>query len=160
MRIIDDTDPNNPITLASLSAGAVFGERSLLFNATVSATVRAASKIDVLSLPPSAFRQMVSERPEIAQAMIETIRQDDRFNFFRSVPVFAGFSISEIERLNEAAERIALQPGEVLIGESSTIEHLWLVESGELRVSVGSPSRDAAEDRSWPTGDWQVSGRL
>lgn len=137
VRVVDDSDPTNPLTLAVLSAGEVFGERSLLFDAPVNATVRSAGEIEVLALPPSAFRQLVAEQPEIARSMVETIRRYDRFNFIRSVPLFAGLTNTDIEHLNDTAESIVLQKDEMLIDEAAPIESLWIVESGELRISIG-----------------------
>ena len=139
VRIVDESDPASPVNLVVLSPGAVFGERSLLFDAPVSATVRAVGRIVVQTLPIPAFRALVKERPEIAETMADTIRRYERYNFIRTVPNFAGLTTAEIEVLLNAAEDVALAAGAMFVAEGSTDDRFTVVREGELLVTATPP---------------------
>ena len=57
-------------TARTLGPGEYFGEISLIDGGPRSATVRATSEVEALSLPSWAFRPLLDEEPEIARALL------------------------------------------------------------------------------------------
>ena len=53
------------VTLATLADGDFFGEASLLTGRPIMATVRAATELDVLRLPPRDFAELIADHPEL-----------------------------------------------------------------------------------------------
>jgi len=63
-------------TLSEVGAGACIGEMAALDNAPRSATVRAADRTRALVIPGEGFKELLSTRPEMSQAIIgELVRR-------------------------------------------------------------------------------------
>src|SRR5215217_9189296 len=56
------------ITLATLGPGAIFGELAMLDGERRSASVEAAESTELLALPATDMRSLISEHPEIGRA--------------------------------------------------------------------------------------------
>jgi CRP-like cAMP-binding protein len=66
--------------VAHLKEGDVFGERSLLTNQPVSATIRTLRKSIVLKLPRRAFAEIVSTHPQLLAHITELSQERDKTN--------------------------------------------------------------------------------
>jgi hypothetical protein len=69
-------EPGGERTLSELGAGACIGEMAVLDEAPRSATVRALDRTRALIVPGAGFKQLLAERPEMAQGIIaELVRR-------------------------------------------------------------------------------------
>lgn len=66
-------------TIATLDEGDFFGEMALLFNRPHSASVRALTPVDVLSLPAGVFEDILARRPDL-KARLDRIVEQRRAN--------------------------------------------------------------------------------
>lgn len=55
------------------------------------------------------------------------------------VPLFQGFSKSEFERLRQAADLAAFQPGELVVEQGQRSQNMWVLLDGKCEVFKDSP---------------------
>ncbi len=155
VRIIDESDPGAPVSLAALGPGALFGERSLLLDSPVNATVRAASNVRLMMLSPESFRKLIARQPQIAESMTRAIARYEQFNFLRRIQAFQPLADADLYDLLDAADRLELPTGTPLVDPSSPDDGVWAIVEGGLRAEAqvvhdgpGAPNEVPPERRS------------
>ncbi|HEY9081644.1 peptidase domain-containing ABC transporter [Magnetovibrio sp.] len=134
VRIVDDSGEGKPITLALLKEGDSFGERSLLHDAKVSATVRAASNVVVTRIGADAFKSILEQRPELRAQLESAAAKQDEFNFLKTQNLLAALKPKEVQALVGVVQRRTLSDGEALFHEGDPGDCLYLVKSGSLKI--------------------------
>ena len=69
VRVLRDGDDGKQVTLAVLKTGAAFGERSLLFDQPVSATIRSAGKTTAIKIGRDRFLDLVARNPNLRESV-------------------------------------------------------------------------------------------
>lgn len=134
VRIVDDSGEGKPVTLALLKEGASFGERSLLHDAKVSATVRAASNVVVTRIGADAFKSILEQRPELRAQLEAAADKQDEFNFLKTQNLLASLKPKEVQALVKVVQKRTLADGEALFHEGDPGDCLYLVKSGSLKI--------------------------
>ena len=134
VRIVDDSGEGKPVTLALLKEGASFGERSLLHDAKVSATVRAASNVVVTRIGADAFKAILEQRPELRAQLQAAADKQDEFNFLKTQNLLASLKPKEVQALVKVVQKHTLADGEALFHEGDPGDCLYLVKSGSLKI--------------------------
>jgi len=140
VRVIDDTDRAAPVTLARLRMGASFGERSLLFDQPVSATVRCSSRVKLLSLSVKNFQSILKNIPSIRGRMVEQANWQIEYNFLRTSPIFSTATTADISTLLNLAGRVDVREGEIIKREADLSGDFFLVRSGQFKMLKGQAS--------------------
>ena len=134
VRVVDDSGEGKPVSLALLKAGDSFGERSLLHDTQVSATVRAAGSIVVLKIGAEGFKALLERSPEIRSQMEEAASKQREFNFLKTQNLLAGLKPKEISALIEVIETISLEDGDALFHEEDPGDAMYFVREGRLKI--------------------------
>ena len=82
VRVVDDSGDGKPVNLDLLKKGDSFGERSLLFDQAVSATVRAAGETVLVRIPPKQFQELVVAHPALKSTFEQAISKNLEFNLW------------------------------------------------------------------------------
>eukprot|EP00752_Nemacystus_decipiens_P007240 g6481.t1 len=90
------------------------------------ATATCLKQCALLRVDGVTFRQAL-EDPE-AQRVIE------KKSFFRSVSLFGGLGERDLDRLAAAFQLVTLEAGDVLCREGERVDHIYLVQRGNLRL--------------------------
>ncbi|MEM5471880.1 ATP-binding cassette domain-containing protein [Hoeflea sp. AS60] len=136
VRVIDEHDPDHPVTLATLEPGAIFGERSLLYASPVIATLRATGAVIVQQLSPRNFLNLVTDAQAIGEAMAEAIARYETSNFIRSLLPLAPLDGKAIDGLLAIAETVRIEAGEPLLEPGISDNAVWVVREGVLHVEA------------------------
>ena len=134
VRVVDDSGEGKPVTLAVLKNGDSFGEKSILYEHPVSATVRAAATTVLLKLAPEDFRELVSSHPEIRSTIESAAESQGEFNFLRTQNLLSGLSAKETTALIEKIETVHLKEDQILFEEGDEGDALYLIRSGSLKI--------------------------
>ena len=133
VRIVDESG-EKAVTLAVLTKGDSFGERSLLYGDQVSATVRAAGSIVLYKLSAADFVPLVAAHPELKQRVDEAVGRQREFNFLRTQNLLAGLTPAETQKLVAAVETLQLEAGQALFHEGDAGDAMYLVRDGSLNI--------------------------
>ncbi len=132
------------LTLAHLSAGALFGEMALLARAPRAATVAAVVPTIVLRAPKDALDEVGEEVPEVAHELAAHCLRRMVENLERTSPVLAAVPASERSSLVSSLETRVYERGDALIVEGQGAEGLFLIASGEVAVMKREPGASEA----------------
>ncbi len=134
VRVVDDSGDGKPVSLALLKAGDSFGERSLLQDVKVTATVRAAGNVVLLKIGAEEFKALLEERGEIREQLESAAARQREFNFLKTQNLLSGLKPAETAALVEAIETIRLKDDEVLFHEGDPGDSMFLVRDGRLKI--------------------------
>ncbi len=129
------------ISLNVLRPGEGFGEMGLLDDATLAATVRASSDVEVLRLDKSVFDALVRSRPEIRHFFELQIKHRHLQGFLREFTPFASLPAETVQALIATLEPITFGAGETVFRDGEEPGPLYIVEEGRLRVFTDSNGR-------------------
>jgi ATP-binding cassette subfamily B protein len=133
-RVVAPAADGAPTTLATLEAGASFGEQSLLYDRPAGATVRAAGSLVLLKIAPDRFREIVRVHAAVRTRLEAHIEQYEEYNFLREMDMLAPLSEEEVRALAAKVERVTLSDGEVLFHEGDEGNAVYIVNEGRVRV--------------------------
>ena len=134
VRVVDDSGEGKPIALAVLKAGDAFGERSVLFGETVSASIRAAASTVVFKIAADAFKAVLDGRPDIREHFEAVAVKQREFNFLKTQNLLSGLKPKEVMSLVGSIQTIDLEDGQVLFHEGDPGDAMFLVREGALKV--------------------------
>jgi predicted acylesterase/phospholipase RssA/CRP-like cAMP-binding protein len=127
---------DGPQQLSTVGQGAVVGEIGLMAGDTRSATVRAVTDSEVVSLGADGFRRLLAEHPEQAEAL--ATRATVRLRKAQLVQHFNDlFGIIEpdvIALIEELTEWVSVPAGQMLFAEGDEGDAAHLVATGRLGV--------------------------
>lgn len=127
-------DGANPIVLARLSTGALFGEMALLSRAPRAANVVATRPSILLVAKRDALEAVAEKRPEVGVELAAHCRRRMVANLVRTSPALIAVPASERSTLVERFETRIFEKGDKLVTEGEDAQGLHLVASGEVAV--------------------------
>jgi ATP-binding cassette subfamily B protein len=140
-RLVKRGTAGEEISLNVLRPGEGFGEMGLLDAATLAATVRASSDVEVLRLDKSVFDALVRSRPEIRHYFELQIKHRHLQSFLREFTPFASLPPETVRALIDSLEPITFGAGETVYREDDPPGPLYIVEDGRLRMYTEVPGR-------------------
>lgn len=133
-RVVDDQTDCKPITLASLTRGDHFGERSLFYREPVISTVRATGNLVILKLASEDFDDLIKEFPEFGTYLENHILQFSEYNFLKTLNILSDLTPKEIRTLIDSMETVRLQADEFLFHEGDPGDAAYIIRKGGVRV--------------------------
>jgi HlyB family type I secretion system ABC transporter len=140
-RLVKRGTDGEEISLNVLRPGEGFGEMGLLDHATLAATVRASSDVEVLRLDKSVFDALVKSRPEIRHYFELQIKHRHLQSFLREFTPFASLPPQTVQALIDSLQPIEFGPGETVFREGDAPGPLFIVEDGRLRMYTNTNGR-------------------
>lgn len=122
--------------LARLGRGAVFGEMALVSRAPRVASVRAQGDVDVLELDREELEARAGQLESVKQALRKFTRGRFLANLAATSPLFAPLSRADRRALMGRFRAQRVFPGDVIIEEGEAGRGLFLLVSGQVRVST------------------------
>ena len=138
VRVIDDLENGKPVTLAVLTDGEGFGERSLFFDEPSSATVRSAGKTVLLKLSRDSFKALAEQFPEFIKKIEQARDRQDEFNFLKTQQLISGLSPQKTELLISKITRIEKKPNELIFDEGQSQSAIFIVRNGDVQLTKPS----------------------
>jgi CRP-like cAMP-binding protein/tetratricopeptide (TPR) repeat protein len=134
VRVFKAQPGGKELTLAHLSEGAFFGEMALLSGAPRTANVAAEVDTEVLEITEQVLSEVVEKFPQVGVALKNFYRQRLLNNVMAISPLFKGFSKTDRRLIIQRFLMRHARQGEVLIGEGSTSDGLYIVLHGAVSV--------------------------
>lgn len=132
--------------VGSLTPGELFGEASVLFNSPAGAEVRTAEPATLLAIPAEQVREVTGKNDRFAHALAQLAERRAAATALAVNPIFSKLPIVVRETLLYNARYVSYAPGETVFEEGDDdIEQMFLVLSGEARVSMSHPSSEGKE---------------
>ena len=134
VRVVDDSGDGKPVNLDLLKKGDSFGERSLLLDQAVSATVRAAGETVLVRIPPKQFQELVVAHPALKSTFEQAISKNLEFNFLKTQDLISDLKPKQTQELVKLVETIELGNGEPLFHEGDSGDAMYLIRNGALKI--------------------------
>ncbi len=147
-----EEDGKEPIVLARLVNGALFGEMALLSRAPRAASVIATRPSIVLVAKRDALEAAAEKRPEVGMELAAHCRRRMVANLGRISPLLMSVPGEERATLVEGFETRIFEKGDKLVKQGEEATGLHLVASGEVAV-VAHDSGETTVLASLPAGE-------
>jgi len=144
--------------LCSLSPGSVFGEEALSSDGTAPATLRAATRAQLLVLERATVAGRLDDLPSTRAALELAWRRHVLVARLYAIDLFRHISSEARQLLADHFEAIDLPPGAVLAEEGVEADAFYVIRSGEALLHL-PPGNDPATVALKPAdylGDWSV----
>ncbi|MCA9608406.1 MAG: cyclic nucleotide-binding domain-containing protein [Myxococcales bacterium] len=123
-----------PVVLAELGPGAIFGEMALVSGAPRAASVFAVDTVQLLVGSVKQLEALAARSPGIGAQLSAFCRERMIGNLLRHSPVLAAVAPEDRLSLVERFEPVAFEPGEHLVRRGEEVTALSLIASGHVRV--------------------------
>ena len=133
-------EARGPREIATLAAGAVFGEMALISGAPRSASVTTVEETDLLKLGQEALAAMGSEIHQVAGYFDKLARRRWMGDLLHN-PVFRVFDEENRRQLLQRFEALTVPRGTVLVEQGERAKGLYIVAQGQVSSIRRSPSR-------------------
>ncbi|MEQ8602053.1 MAG: peptidase domain-containing ABC transporter [Marivibrio sp.] len=144
VRVLRDADDGKQVTLAVLKTGAAFGERSLLFDQPVSATIRSAGKTTAIKIGRDRFLELVARNPALRESVAAALARQDLFNFLKTQRIFTTLPDKAVQSLIDRLETLTPAAGAQLVGADDPSPGFYVLRRGRMRLFVERPTRRVA----------------
>jgi CRP-like cAMP-binding protein len=134
LEVFREQEGQEPILLARLGSGAVFGEMALLSRSPRAASVVAARPSVVLIIRAEALDEVASKSPEVGSVIAGYCHRRMVANLVRTSPLLASLSAGERQALIERFKARTFETGDKIISEGKESDGLHVVASGSLSV--------------------------
>lgn len=134
LEVVREQDEGEPLVLARLNNGALFGEMALLSRAPRAASVIACKPSIVLMARKEDLDRVASEQPEVGVELAAYTRKRMVQNLGRTSRVLASVDPEERTALVERFVTRTYEKGENLVVEGEAAKGLHLIASGEVAV--------------------------
>jgi CRP-like cAMP-binding protein len=142
LEVFREQEGADPILLARLGAGAIFGEMALLSRSPRAASVVAARPSVVLIIRVEALDAVASKSPEVGTVIAGFCHRRMVANLVRTSPVLASLSAGERQALIERFAAKTFETGDKLISQGKESDGLHVVASGVLSVVRNDSGED------------------
>jgi putative peptide zinc metalloprotease protein len=134
-----------------LVSGDYFGEAALLTREPRNATIRALTPVEALALNRRDFDRLLRAGFRAHDKMDAMLR---RVRLLRRIPLFADFESFELRLLAAWLEDAAADTGEVVCAQGEPGDRFYIVEAGEVAVSLRLPNGEVIEQRRLGEGEY------
>ena len=129
-------------TAASLGPGELFGEIGALSGWPQGVTARTLGPCELIQIRLPALRLMKTRSPHLKERLDRLYRERSLFAQLKTTPLLSGLADSYLEKLCERVELVSLAPDETVAVQGDTVDALYLVRSGFLKLSQRFGSDD------------------
>jgi len=145
-RVLKRGERGEEISLNVLGPGDSFGEMALLERTPRTATVRAASDVEVLRLDRAAFDGLLAELPALRHHLEGQGKRRALRAFFLQYSAFARLPVEALRTLLAELDTVRVDAGEIVVREGDPPGPMYVVEDGRLHVHhhATGGSRDLA----------------
>ncbi|HIQ04073.1 MAG TPA: cyclic nucleotide-binding domain-containing protein, partial [Anaerolineae bacterium] len=134
--------------LARVSAGGFFGETALLTGKARTLSARATTHTNLWVLYRTDFDRLLALYPVLSTALsgnlagrLETATEDFLEKHLRRLSLFAGLTSDQLEDISRRLQPTRYRDGEVIFRQGSPGSTLYLIERGQVRLSVEADGR-------------------
>jgi len=120
--------------LARLGPGAFVGEIALVTDLPRSATIRAATRVELLEIDRDVVRDAAVDHPEIVTVLLRFVRDRLIDRITRTSELFQPFTAAERRALSHRFELVEVVPDAVMITQGEPTDGLYLVVAGKVEV--------------------------
>jgi CRP-like cAMP-binding protein len=120
--------------LARLGPGAFFGEIALITDHPRSATIRAVSRVELLSIDRTLLRDALGENSEILTVILKFVRDRSIDRITRTSELFRPFTDEERTALSARFELVEVVHDALLITQGERADGLYLIVAGRVEV--------------------------
>lgn len=165
VRVVLDGDDGKPVTLAMLKPGQSFGERSLLFNDVVSATVRSAGKTTLIKVSHERFAEIIQRLPNLRETMVAVLDRQADFNLIKNHRLFSSLDAKSVNAIADEIQTVKPETDQEVFHQGDDDQGVYLLRSGCIRLYVEQPIRrvvailrpgDSFGETVLPNGDAQI----
>jgi CRP-like cAMP-binding protein len=127
--VVREDEAGNEIRIATLTTGDCFGEVALVESVPRTATVKASSKGSTLALNRRDFMKAAE-----AVKGADVISLVQGYHMLYQSPFFSSLETEAMTQLLHMAERVSVEPGQVVISHGDVGDRFYVVLKGELDV--------------------------
>lgn len=121
---------NHP--LATLKAGNVFGEMSLVLDQDRAATVEAITEIQLFEMDRELFREVLGEHPQLGDVVSRMIKRRLVENVMSTAPLFKQLDPNTRQELMHKFEVREVPAGTKIVEQDTPCDGLYLIVSGHV----------------------------
>jgi len=129
---IEDT----PDSRVLMQEGEVFGEVAALSRYAVGATVKSVGTTRLLQLRLPGLRMLMKTSKEFQKFVDDRYRRRTLSSHLRNVDLFSKVDARFLKEMQERAELLSFEPGQIIVDEGTEADAFYLVRGGYVRVSV------------------------
>jgi putative peptide zinc metalloprotease protein len=127
--------PAEPVLLATLEPGELFGEVALLIpEATRQATVTALTPMVLLSLHRSQFERLLDQHPELRANLAQVAESVSIANFLKRASPFTALDVTLLRQLASQVERCDVPAGRYILRQGERGDSCYLLQRGRVEV--------------------------
>ncbi|HEX7671846.1 MAG TPA: cyclic nucleotide-binding domain-containing protein [Polyangiaceae bacterium] len=134
LEVVREQEEGEPMLLARLGNGALFGEMALLSRSPRAATVLAARPSVVLMISVQALEKVAEDAPEVGKAFAAYCHRRMVANLVRTSPLLGPLSAGERQALIERFSARTFETGQKLILQGKESDGIYVIASGEVSV--------------------------
>jgi len=123
---------NREQPLATLQAGEVFGEMSLVLDQKRAATVESISEIELFEMDRDLFHEVLGEHPEVGDMVSRIIKRRLVVNVMSTAPLFKQLDPATRQELMSKFQVREVAPGTKLVEQDTACDGLYLIVSGHV----------------------------
>lgn len=156
---ISEGNNGNPVVLAHLKRGEVFGEISALFDSPRISNVRATKPSVLLIIPGESFEKVITSRSTLYSAILERYKNRLSETALRSVDLFRHLDKTALQPLIDASSLAGIPEGGIIVSEGEAGDYFYIIIRGTARVShnLGDSTINLALMHSGDYfGEWSV----
>ncbi len=141
--VLRQGEDGQPVTLATLGEGELFGEMALLFEGPRLSSVVTTKETVLLEFSRERMESIAGRYPQLAEVIQRLYEERLLANVLRSNPLFAGWPESLRKAVAAAFTPVTVQAGEEILSRGQASHTLYLVLRG--RCAVLHPHVDGHE---------------
>jgi len=134
LEVFREQEGQEPLLLARLGSGAVFGEMALMSRSPRTASVVAARASVVLIIRVDALDAVARTSPEVGSVIAGYCHRRMVANLVRTSPMLASLSATERQALIERFQARTFETGDKIISQGQESDGLHVIASGSLSV--------------------------
>ncbi len=142
VRVFRQGATGKPVTLGTLNAGDLFGERAILKNEVRSASCRASEDVVLFRIHRADFEQLLEDHAALVPYFDKILGQTAVINFLRLATFLGSVPARQVLNLLDQFEECTFKSGEVIVTQGDPGDRLYIIRSGEVKVTTGQNSQE------------------
>jgi len=136
----------SPGKVCSYSAGDMFGELALMYNAPRAATVKASEPSKVWALDRESFQLMLTTAENTKKTRYE--------DFLHNIDLFKALTKYEVSSLSDMLESEVYDAGEDIVKQGDTGSYFYILEDGKAQVYIAGDRGEVQVKEYRASGDY------